>query len=287
MDRTLSKNEAKVVLDLEWRGQRTVTLADLRAALGASEGYARYLAHQLVRKGWLERLRPGLFQFIPAERGREAVADTNPLVAGAVLVEPYFFSYGTACTHHGLTEQVFAEVYIACRRRRRPETIRGTRYVFAQVSEPRFFGFEKTAVLGTHVQMATTERALVDALDRPHYAGGIGEVSRMVRRSMPRLGTQRLIDMVARWGESALAQRLGYLVDVHGVTLPPNVRSALERLVHPGSKVLLGPRRKWGTSGTLASGWNVVENVPHEVLVEKGEEQRRRVKFNPEPRSDR
>ena len=36
MDRTLSKNEAKVVLDLEWRGQPTVTLQDLRAALGAS-----------------------------------------------------------------------------------------------------------------------------------------------------------------------------------------------------------------------------------------------------------
>src|SRR3990172_9167874 len=128
--RTLSKNEAQVILDLEWRGERTVTLLDLRSALGASEGYARYLAHQLVRKGWLERLRPGLFQLIPADRGRDAVADTNPLLAGAALVRPHFFSFGTACTHHGLTEQVFAEVYLACRQRRRQEMIRGTRYVF-------------------------------------------------------------------------------------------------------------------------------------------------------------
>lgn len=253
------------------RGQKTVTLEDLRAALGASEGYARYLAHQLVRKGWLERLRPGLFQFIPAERGREAIADTNPLLAGAVLVLPYFFSFGTACTHHGLTEQVFAEIYIACRQRRRPETIRGTRYLFAYVNEERFFGFEETSVLGAVVQMASAERALLDALDRPHYAGGLGEVSRMVRRSMPRLATERLLDMLARWGESALSQRLGYLIDVHGIELPPDKRSALERLVRPGSKVLLGPRRKWGTSGTLVPTWNIVENVPREVLVEKGE----------------
>jgi hypothetical protein len=35
------------------------------------------------------------------------VADTNPLAAGAVLVRPYFFSFGTACTYHGLTDQVF------------------------------------------------------------------------------------------------------------------------------------------------------------------------------------
>jgi predicted transcriptional regulator of viral defense system len=287
VERTLSKNEAKVVLDLEWREQNTVTLEDLRKALGASDGYARYVAHRLVRKRWLERLRPGLFQFIPAERGREAIADTNPLLAGAALVQPFFFSFGTACTHHGLTEQVFAEVYLACRQRRRPDIIRGTRYVFVHMSDQRFFGFEGTSVLGANVQMATAERALLDALDSPRYAGGLGEVSRMVRRSMPKLATDRLFDMLMRWGESALAQRLGYLIDVHGITLPTNVRSSLERLVHPGSKVLLGSRRKWGTFGTLAPTWNIVENVPREVLVEKGEERRHRVKFDVEPRRDR
>lgn len=60
MERSLSKNEARVVLDLEWRGQTTVTLGELRQALGASQNYARFLAHKLVQKGWLERLRPGL-----------------------------------------------------------------------------------------------------------------------------------------------------------------------------------------------------------------------------------
>ena len=287
MDRTLSKNEAKIVLDLEWRGQKTVTLEDLRAALGASEGYARYLAHQLVRKGWLERLRPGLFQLIPADRGREAVADTNPLLAGAALVRPYFFSFGTACTHHGLTEQAFAEVYLACRQRRRAEQIRGTRYVFAFVSEKRFFGFDETSVLGATVRMATPERALLDALDRPHYAGGLGEVSRMVGRSMPKLSSERVAEMLERWGESALAQRLGYLADLHGTELQPSVRGAIERLVRPKNKVLLGPRRRWGTSGTLVRPWNIVENVPRDVLLEKGEPRRRRVKLDLEPRRDR
>ena len=31
MERTLSQNESKVILDLEWRGQKTVTLAEIRA----------------------------------------------------------------------------------------------------------------------------------------------------------------------------------------------------------------------------------------------------------------
>ena len=33
MERTLSETEAKVVLDLEWRNQKTITLAELRQAL--------------------------------------------------------------------------------------------------------------------------------------------------------------------------------------------------------------------------------------------------------------
>jgi len=277
MERTLSKNESKVVLDLEWRGQKTVTLADIRAALGSSENYARFLAHQLVRKGWLERLRRGLFLLIPADSGREGVADMNPLAAGAALVRPYFFSFGTACTHHGFTEQVFAEVYLACQQYRRPETIRGKRYVFVQLRADRFFGFAEEGVLGAPVQMATRARALLDALDRPQLAGGMGEVSRMIPRAWAKLSWSALIEMLRRWNESALVQRLGYLLDLKGVAVSPEQRAALEALVRRGSKVHLGARGKWGTSGKLVRPWNIVENVPRDVLVEKAEGLKRRV----------
>ncbi|MFV2045510.1 MAG: type IV toxin-antitoxin system AbiEi family antitoxin domain-containing protein [Anaerolineales bacterium] len=280
MERTLSGNEAKVILDLEWRGQKTVTLTDLRETLGASESYARYLAHSLVKKGWLERLRPGLFQLVPAERGREGVADTNPLAAGAALITPYFFSFGTACTHHGLTEQVFAEVYLACQQRRRPQMIRGKRYVFVYVPEKRFFGFKEVAVLGSPVQMAVVERALLDAIDRPRYAGGIAEVSRIAAKAVAKVSWDLLLKLVRQWGSSALVQRLGYLFDLHQAEMPADVRRDLLKLLRPQSKILFGSRRRWGTSGKLVRPWNVVENVPRELLMSRSEGPRRRVVFN-------
>jgi predicted transcriptional regulator of viral defense system len=279
MERTLSQTEAKVVLDLEWRNQKTITLAELRQALGASESYARKLAHGLVKKGWFERLRPGLFQLVPADRGREGVADSNPLAAGAVLVSPYFYSFGTACTHHGLTEQVFSEVYVACQEHRRPETIRDKRYVFVYVPEEQFFGFEEIAVFGHAVQMATTERAVLVAIDRPRYAGGIGEVSRIVARAASKVSWDVLIALARKWGSSALVQRLGYFVDLHGLDVPDQVRAALLELVRPKSKIQLGSRRKWGTFGKLVRAWNVVENVPRDVLISKEDKARRRVVF--------
>lgn len=267
------------MLDLEWRGQRTVTLAELREMLGASDGYARLLAHRLVKKGWLERIQPGLFQFVPAERGREGAADANPLAAGAVLVDPYFFSFGTACTYHGLTEQSFAEVYLACQERRRPKTIRGKSYMFVYVPKKRFFGFEESPVLGEPVQMATIERALLDAIDRPRYAGGIGEVSRIVARGAARVSWEALLVLLRKWRSSALIQRLGYFIDLHHIALPSDVRAALLELILPESKIQLGSRRKWGSTGKLVRPWNVVENTPRDVLLAREEQPRRRVVF--------
>ncbi|MBI4700541.1 MAG: type IV toxin-antitoxin system AbiEi family antitoxin domain-containing protein [Deltaproteobacteria bacterium] len=248
--------------------------------LGASDGYARFVAHRLVRKGWLERLRPGLYQLVPASRGTEAVADWNPLAVGAVLVEPYFFSFGTACTHHGFTEQVFAEVYMACRVRHPPQLVRGKRYVFVYEREQRFFGFEPTSVLGQPVLMATPERALLDALDRPQYAGGIGEVSRVVGKAALRISWPKLLRMARLWNESAIVQRLGHLLDLHRVEISDAVRSKMLRLTQPGNKVLLGPRRSWGTTGRLDSTWGIIQSVPAEVLMESGT-RRRKIKLGP------
>jgi predicted transcriptional regulator of viral defense system len=279
MERTLSGNESKVVLDLEWRNEKTVTLDELRRTLGASESYARKVAHGLVKKGWFERLRPGLFLLVPARRGREGVADMNPLTSGAVLVSPYFYSFGTASTHHGLTEQVFSEVYLACPVHRRSETIRDKRYVFVYVPEERFFGSEEVAVLGQTVQMATAARAVLDALDRPRYAGGIGEVSRIVARAAGKVSWNDLTILARRWGSSALVQRLGYFLDLHGVDVPGHVRTELLALIRPMSKIQLASRHKWGSSGRLARPWNVIENIPRDVLLSKEDKKLRRVSF--------
>ena len=244
--------------------------------LRGSDGYARFFAHRLVEKGWLERVRPGLFQLIPADRGREGIGDTNPLSTGALLVAPYFYSFATACTHHGLTEQVFAEVYLACQATRRPVTIRGARYVFAHVPERHSFGFEKTEVLGSSVLMATPEYALLDALDRPRFAGGVREVARIVANAAKRVSWEKLLDLAGRWHELAIVQRLGHLVDLHRIDPPPHVREVLQGLVAPASKVHLGPRVEWGTGGRLNRPWGIIENVPRERLLEP---ERRRQPF--------
>jgi hypothetical protein len=64
------------------------------------------------------------------------------------------------------------------------------------VRPDRFFGFSDVSTLGETVKMAILERALVDALDRPSYAGGLGEVSRMVARAATRISWDGLFEVL-------------------------------------------------------------------------------------------
>lgn len=157
--------------------------------------------------------------------------------------------------------------------------MRGTRYVFVSVRGDRFFGYSDVEVLGATVRIATAERALIDAVDRPRYAGGIGEVSRIVARGSSRVRWDVVLDDARRLGDSALAQRLGYLLDLNNVEVSRDTWAALGSLVRPGSKIHLGSRAKWGLHGRLARRWNVIENVPHDVLRARDDRPKRRVTF--------
>jgi predicted transcriptional regulator of viral defense system len=236
--------------------------------VGGSNSRAKFLAHRLVAKGWLERIQRGVFQLVPADRGPEGISDTNALAAGAMLVDPYFYSFGTACTHYGFTEQVFTEAYVACRIAKRPKVVRGTRFIFVPMHEERFFGFDDVDVLGEPVKMATKERALLDAVDRPHLAGGLSEVARIVARASREISWPALLNDARRWNESAVVQRLGYLLDLRQAKVPSKVKAGLLKLVNPTTKIHLAPRAEWGAEGRLIQPWGIVENLPREQLVE-------------------
>jgi len=284
-NRTLSKKEAKLVLELEWQGKQIISLDEIQKALGVDEGYSRSLAHRLVQKGWFERLRSGIFQFIPAERGLEAVGDTNPFLEQNAFQQPIFYSFGNACSHYGFTDQVFAEMYVASATRHSPIVVRGKKYVFAFTPKQRFFGFENVNVLERQVPMALPERAILDALDRPQLAGGLSEVSRIIAKAGSKLDFDRLLKFARRWNQSALVQRLGYFLDLHQIVLPPEFREQLKELSKPNSKIYLAPRGRWKTEHRFNREWQVVENISRKLLLEESKTKRRLIPKSKTPPS--
>ncbi len=273
--RTLSKKEAKLVMELEWNGKQIISLDEIQKALGVGDGYSRFLAHRLVQKGWFERLRSGVFQFIPAERGPEAIGDTNPFLEESAFRQPIFYSFGSACSYYGFTDQVFAEMYAASTTRHSPLEMRGKKYVLAFTPKQRFYGFGEARVLERNVPMALPERAVLYALDRPQYAGGLSEVSRIIGKAGSKIDFARLLEFARRWKQSALVQRLGFFLDLHQITLPAEFWGQLKELIRPNSKIYLAPRGRWKAEGRLNREWQVVENISRDLLLEENKNRHR------------
>ncbi len=268
MSRSLSDLEAKLILHLEWEKQPVVTIEDTMAILDCSYDHARLVLHRLARRRWLVPLTPGKYELIPAERGEHAFPDTNPLFIGSALVEPYYFSFATAAFFHGLSTQASATVYLATtvRTGRRLYQVRGKEYRLVLQPPHKFFGAVEVDAYGSRVRMAEPEKAVVDALDRPEYAGDIPEVAGMLQRGRGRLDWDKLAEYGLRFETQALIQRLGYLTDLLRL---PGAEQARDLLVAGIGKSTpyLGRPGQWGTGGEYNATWRIVDNVPRQELL--------------------
>jgi len=268
MPRSLSPLESELILHLEWEKQPVVTIEETMDILDCSYNHARQILHGLTHRGWLARITPGTYELIPAERGEHAFPDTNPLFIGSTLVEPYYFSYATAAFFHGLSTQASATVYIATtvRKGRRLLTVRGKRYRLVVQPDQKFFGATEVDAYGSQVMMARPEKSVVDALDRPKYAGDVPEIAAMLQRGQGQLDWSRLAEYALRFRSQALVQRLGYLADLLDVRMDPEVKEQLLAGVGE-STPYLGRTSRWGTGGDYDATWRVVDNVPRRELL--------------------
>jgi predicted transcriptional regulator of viral defense system len=260
--------ESALILHLEREKQMAVTIEDTMDILDCSNNYARQTLHRLKERGWLAGITPGTYELISAERGEHAFPDTNPLFIGSTLVDPYYFSFATAAFFHGLSTQASATVYVATtvRKGRRLLTVREKKYRLVVQPDYKFFGAKEVDAYGTQVMMAQPEKTVVDALDRPKYAGDVPEIAAMLWRGRGQLDWRRLVDYALRFRSQALVQRLGYLTDVLDVRLDSDARRSLLAGFDRG-KTYLGRTSRWGTGGDYDATWRVVDNVPERELL--------------------
>ena len=129
----------------------------------------------------------------------------------------------------------------------------------------KFFGAIDVNAYGSQVQMAEPEKAVLDCLDRPKYAGDIQEVAAMLWRGKGRLAWSRLVGYALRYRSQSLVQRLGYLVDVLEIPLGADERQHL--LSRAGKATCyLGQPGPWQQGGDYDATWRVVDNVPRPEL---------------------
>ena len=230
--------------------------------------------HWLETAGYLQAIERGKYLVLPRAGAGGAWQEHPLIIADAIAPEPHYISYWSALSYWNLTTQLPTTVYVVIASGR-PRRVSFQQHHYRFVLRPAayFYGFENVDVTSSNVMeislaMATPEKAILDSLDDENLAGGLPEIIEGVRRGLEakRLTVGSLVDEAQRYPTSAVALRLGYLLQRLGYaaeTRPLQARRTRGRpaLLRPGAAVL---------KGAVDRDWNLVINASEELLENDG-----------------
>jgi len=261
--RSLSPHESRVVLALTEQRRREVDRADVAKTLGISLGAADQLIRSLRRKGWLERASWGRYLLIPPEQGPDALGESNLLALASRIASPYYIGYGTAAAHYGFTTQVRNVVWLVTPQNRRNRRIHDTQVRIVNPPARKFFGGAPTDIYGYEVLLSDPEKTVIDCVDSPDRAGGVGEAAAILAAAGSRLDWTKLADYIERIGSSSLARRFGWTADRVAAPMPAEIRERLLRYVQKSGRLpIIGPSSPAPDSIGRDAVWRVMVTAP-------------------------
>jgi len=266
--RSLSPQESRVVLALSERGLRGVSREEIFELLGASPKAVDNIIESLRRKGWLERASWGKYLLIPPDQGPDALGNSNLLAQASLIAEPYYIGYGTAATHYGLTTQHRNVIFLVTPVHARARRVGDAKVRIVNPSANKIFGFEPVDVLGYKVMISDREKTVIDCVDRPALAGGVGEVATILATASRRFDWKKAADYLQRIESGALVRRFGWLADHVKADMPAEVRERLLSLTGRSTRAWLGPAPEHPVPGAIGydETWRLFVNVARQEL---------------------
>ena len=250
------------------RGARAGFVTTERSAelLGVEPKVASLTLGRLVRRGWLARVRRGLYLVLPLEASREGTAIEDAWVLARELYAPCYIGGWTAAEHWGLTEQLFRATFVvtSANIRRSRETFLGAEFHLTRGTRERVENFRQVWRGRERIAVSDQERTIADALANPSWVGGVRHFVDILRayRESKEWNPNRLIERLEEIGSGASFKRLGYLAETVLEPDPHLVKEALARRTSGVVKLDPGIARR----GRINTRWGLSVNVP----VERG-----------------
>jgi predicted transcriptional regulator of viral defense system len=248
---SISRNEYELLEGLKRAGLEYFTSREAVNAAGWSHGKVHQVLSRLSGKNVIRRLRRGQYTLKP-------MLDSGVEEAAQKTVWPSYVSYWSALRKHNLTEQLPRTVFITNTRKSGTAVIAGFRVKYVKVRPYRFFGYD---MMGNTL-VAEVEKAIVDSLMQPKYAGGISEVAKSLREGWGGIQQDRLVGYALRVRDKTAVKRLGYLIEKLG--LKAEAKTIRRLMANQGSGYsLLDPQKP--KKGPCSRRWSLILNV--EVVV--------------------
>ncbi len=191
----LSNLEYKAYNAMKSDNFQVFTLKDLCLVLTIPKTKAYNLIKALKKKKAIKKTSGSSFAFF----------DTDEYVVAVNAHYPSYISFWTALNYYGWSDQTPKEIYLCTTR----YTKQRDNFHYITISKKRFFGYTK---LGDII-IAEKEKAIIDSLLLPKYAGGIEEIEKCIAAGFKQLDPDKLITYALKIQNKAVLRRLGFIME--------------------------------------------------------------------------
>ena len=134
----------------------------LQEAFKEDRHYLRKRISKLARKGWLFRIKRGLY-VISDLHSRGTLSISQYSIVNA-LVDQAYISFESALQYHGYYDQLLIKVSSIATRQYQDKVIDGYTFSFVRTLPEYFDGWETHQIDGQAVKIASKEKALIDLI---------------------------------------------------------------------------------------------------------------------------
>jgi predicted transcriptional regulator of viral defense system len=257
----ISQRNRALLEQLHRRTKGAFDVADASRILDMGREDTSRLLVYLARRGWLSRVRRGLYVAVPLDARRSGEWVEDSWVVAERVFSPCYVGGWSAYEHWGLTEQVFRTLLVVTARRvrHRDVEIQGLPFHLAVRAHDALFGTVPVWRGQTRAYVSDPSRTIVDVLDDPRLGGGIRTVTDVLNEYFrgEHRNDQLLIEYADRLGNRAVFKRLGYLLEFCQIDAFALIQACMERRSSGLAK--LDPSIK--ASGQIVRRWRLRINV--------------------------
>jgi predicted transcriptional regulator of viral defense system len=224
------------------------------------------LLDDLVKRGWLTKLKKGLYARNPQGRKGDAyMPNWHKVAAGLMYPKDYYIGFYSALQIHELITQPMLIEYIVTSKRVIPKVqlIQGVEFEIFYYQSNRFFGFTKTWINDHEkVYCSDLEKTIIDCLYQPQYAGGMEGIVKAIYKARNKIRPNVLVAYATTFNVQVVMKRLGFLLD--RMNLYQTEQNILNQLITE-SYTRLDPSIQ--IKGTFHRKWRIEDNVDFDDII--------------------
>ena len=206
----------------------TISVDDAAKILKVESTNAAKMLSRWSKKGWMSRIRRGLYISVPLESRSADVTIEDPWLIADRLFSPCYIGGWSAAEYFDLTEQIFNTIVVMTNKkpRDRKPVIKGTKFLLRSVPEKAMFGLKPVWRGQVKISVSDPTRTILDLLIDPVFGGGIRSAKDMFVNYMQskNKNLEQLIEYGEQLGNGAVFKRLGFLLE----RIAPDETKALE-----------------------------------------------------------